>query len=465
MPRLAAAVVLLFALTPSVASAATVGGKTRSRDGTPFGTMHYRSGPGVANRVAVLPVSDYGELMVVERAERLRARGECRQVDRHSAICPWSESDFAIEVVVGSRTDHVRVAGKVSARVRGGGGDDVLKGNGDELHGDRGRDLLLGGPAGFDRLHGGRGRDRMEGRGAERFLGDYFFDDETDAQAARDVVVAGKGPEATMDYSLRTRDLRLDLRRSRLAPEGDRVRGVTGLNGGSGDDVLIGNSRLSRLEGGEGDDRLYGRDGADVLDGGHGDDLLRGGDGNDRLSESVNLTTGSSGADRFVGGAGADTADTLDDRRDDVRCDARDRPVESDPNDRLRRCVRIRGWDIGELELRVQPQLTADAAIFTLRCGITEMEQREDPTTGSVFIKRCRGQLTVRGADGAPFGSQAFTFEMVGERTPYVTVTVPLTPAGREAIRQGAVVQVEAEAFSANGWRLPTAGYRTFMQG
>ena len=459
VPRLAAAVVLLFALTPGAASAATVGGRTHWSEATRLGTMHYRSGHGVANRVTVKPVSDYDELMVVERAERLRATGECRQVGSHRAICPWSESGVAIKVVVGSRTDHVKVAGKVSARVRGGGGADVLKGNGDELFGDRGADVLLGGRD-MDLVHGGPGRDRMEGHGG----GDTFFDDEADAQAARDVVVGGRrGAGATVSYAERARGLRLDVRRSRLGPERDRVSGVTGLTGGSGDDVLIGDGAWNWLDGGPGEDRLYGRAAADVLAGGRGDDLLRGGGGADTLWESMTRATGAFGADRFVGGAGADSAQALDRRPDEVRCDAADDPVKSDPRDRLRGCRRIEGWDVAELEMWVQPRLTADAAIFTLRCGATELE--EDPASGSTDVWRCRGRLTVRGSDGELFGTRTFAFVVEGERTPWVTVAVPLSAAGRDAIRRGTVVRVTARALSLNGWKRPTAGYRAFVRG
>ncbi len=56
------------------------------------------------------------------------------------------------------------------------------------------------------------------------------------------------------------------------------------VNGGAGDDVLIANGPVGvTLDGGDGDDILIGGDGDDVLIGGPGDDILIGGAGNDVL--------------------------------------------------------------------------------------------------------------------------------------------------------------------------------------
>jgi Ca2+-binding RTX toxin-like protein len=76
------------------------------------------------------------------------------------------------------------------------------------------------------------------------------------------------------------------------AGEGDNVIGAEAIIGGSGDDVLVGPSRLAAtLEGGPGDDRLTG---------GRENDLLAGGPGNDTL-------VGGPGADWFLGGPGVDS--------------------------------------------------------------------------------------------------------------------------------------------------------------
>jgi Ca2+-binding RTX toxin-like protein len=56
------------------------------------------------------------------------------------------------------------------------------------------------------------------------------------------------------------------------------------LNGGLGDDVLIGNAGIDKLIGGDGTDTLLGGAGIDVLIGGKGDDYLDGGTGSDTMS-------------------------------------------------------------------------------------------------------------------------------------------------------------------------------------
>jgi hypothetical protein len=459
--RLALAFLVGCALLPGVASAATVGGRTNSNSGATFGTMHYRAGHGVANRVTVESITPYGEFRITDRAERLRARGECKQAGRHSAICPWSESGYAVVIVVGNRSDRVAIAGRVSALVRGGDGDDLLSGNGVELVGGRGDDSLRGGRD-WDRLHGGPGRDRVDGGGGSQYLADRFFDDETDAQAARDVFVGGRNARAEIVYSKRARALRIDLHDARIAPEGDLIRDVKSVTGGSGADVLIGTGGTNALAGGPGNDRLDGRGGDDRIDGDGGDDVMAGGGGDDRIGESVYADPTARRGDRFVGGGGADEISSLDTLRadgrqpDDVRCDSRDRPVTSDPADRLRGCAQVSGWDIAELELRVQPKLTEDGAAFRLRCAPTESEQVDEST----FIQRCRGRLSVRSAGGDAYGSRDFTFVLEDSRSPEMTVTVPLTAAGRAALEKGAVVDVEAEAFSSNGWSFQPAGYR-----
>ena len=76
----------------------------------------------------------------------------------------------------------------------------------------------------------------------------------------------------------------------------------------------------------------------------------------------------------------------------------------------------------------------------------------------------CHGRLSLRSLDGEDFGSTTFRFEAPDETTPLVTVAVPLTAAGRQSLQDGAVIEVEAQAISANGWTFPAAGFKAFMQ-
>ncbi len=75
---------------------------------------------------------------------------------------------------------------------------------------------------------------------------------------------------------------------------------VTGsVNGGSGDDKLVGCRVSDRLDGGADDDRIKGR---------RGDDELNGGDGNDRVQggHDADVIDGGEGNDRLRGGEGSD---------------------------------------------------------------------------------------------------------------------------------------------------------------
>ena len=72
------------------------------------------------------------------------------------------------------------------------------------------------------------------------------------------------------------------------------------INGGHGDDTVLGFSGNDTLIGWEGDDRISGGSGRDNIRAGSGDDTLKGGSGNDRLD-------GGNGYDHINGGSGNDT--------------------------------------------------------------------------------------------------------------------------------------------------------------
>jgi serralysin len=80
--------------------------------------------------------------------------------------------------------------------------------------------------------------------------------------------------------------------------------------GGSGNDLLLGNSLANRLEGRAGNDILVGQNGDDQLIGGDGRDLLIGGRGVDTLN---------GGADDDIMIAGRTTSDSLVNRLIDAR--------------------------------------------------------------------------------------------------------------------------------------------------
>jgi Ca2+-binding RTX toxin-like protein len=112
--------------------------------------------------------------------------------------------------------------------------------------------------------------------------------------------------------------------------EGDSVRHVTSITGGSGDDILVANAEAKYfLGGGPGNDQLVGGSQNDTLVGGRGNDRYEGGEGDDEITEGVanhapqldgeneeNYADGgtgndiialNAGPDRALGGPGNDT--------------------------------------------------------------------------------------------------------------------------------------------------------------
>ena len=106
------------------------------------------------------------------------------------------------------------------------------------------------------------------------------------------------------------------------------------VDGGGGDDELIGHNGADRIAGGAGNDSINGADGDNVLDGGDGDDRIAGGDGVDQIVPG----TGGDGVDA---GAGDDRVDMrngeIDLLRDDpIDCaDGAADLVALDPGDRI----------------------------------------------------------------------------------------------------------------------------------
>jgi Ca2+-binding RTX toxin-like protein len=82
------------------------------------------------------------------------------------------------------------------------------------------------------------------------------------------------------------------------------IAGDDVLRGGAGNDTLYGGARTDRLEGGDNNDLLYGGLGGDNLLGGAGDDMLVGDD--EGVSPGNDKLDGESGNDTLLGGGGDD---------------------------------------------------------------------------------------------------------------------------------------------------------------
>jgi hypothetical protein len=81
------------------------------------------------------------------------------------------------------------------------------------------------------------------------------------------------------------------------------------IQGGPGNDCILGTKGTQNIDGGLGNDSLWGGEGMDYLHGGDGDDVLIGNQGNDYLSGQGgnDILIGGQGMDVFDGGAGTDT--------------------------------------------------------------------------------------------------------------------------------------------------------------
>lgn len=150
------------------------------------------------------------------------------------------------------------------AEIFGGPGRDTLRGSDsadDLLSGDEGDDVLDGG-YGDDTLLGGAGDDTLTANlGADVYRGGTGFDALTYASYSTGVRVTVGGSGGSVG-------------------EGDDVGGdLERVDGGTGDDTLVGSGAGEYLSGGAGNDAIDGAGGADVLSGGPGDDALTARDG------------------------------------------------------------------------------------------------------------------------------------------------------------------------------------------
>lgn len=172
----------------------------------------------------------------------------------------------------------VFIGSKSNEFVRGGEGDDALRGYGgsDLFVGGYGRDLLSGGD-GDDVLVGGIGADKLYG---------------------------GDGLD-TIDFSQSDRAVSVDLDSGAAFggdASGDVISSIERVAGSAFQDRLRGTSDADVIGGNDGNDRIYGRDGDDALSGGDGGDYIDAGDGDD-------LVHGGDGHNVLIGGKGL--SDTL----------------------------------------------------------------------------------------------------------------------------------------------------------
>jgi len=200
------------------------------------------------------------------------------------------------EIVLGAGDDTVS-SGEGDDTVTIGAGDDVVyTGPGNDT-------IIAGNGAGNDVIDGGAGLDtvtfpsivnsgilvdlRQIDRSAQVVDGIALADLLTGATDAE----TGQAYAASLPVGYATGeeigvDILIDVERVEGGAGNDTLIGSDGDNrilGNAGDDELIGNGGADRLEGGDGRDTLEGGDGDDFLRPGGGDDLVSGGLGQDTL--------------------------------------------------------------------------------------------------------------------------------------------------------------------------------------
>lgn len=233
----------------------------------------------------------------------------CGSPDASAAECadPTIRGTDGDDDLVGTDGPDVIDGGEGNDRIRGLGGDDVLCGG-------PGSDRLAGG-AGDDRLFGQQDERRVADTDYHEWYGDRLsggpgddlldggLDDEGDESRVEGDAV---------DYRHSAAAIRLDLAAGTATGEGRDtiVAGIRRAVGSEHADVLVGTEDDDHLSGWGGRDRIEGRGGDDLLESNDGlretsgtsdshGAVLDGGDGNDQL-------VGSHGPDVLVGGNGSD---------------------------------------------------------------------------------------------------------------------------------------------------------------
>ncbi len=190
-----------------------------------------------------------------------------------------SKTVSEVRAVLLGGDDTLRTTKKVRAGIHadaGDGDDSIIGGRGkDELVGGAGDDLLFG-SSGSDTLSGGEGDDVINGGSGRDLLR------ETDVSTNLTLTsssLTGLGTDELSSIELAQllgddSDNQFDAR---------LFKGRTTLDGGDGDDTLLGGTKRDSLLGGDGDDVLLGFAGADSIDGGADNDTAAGGKGKDKF--------------------------------------------------------------------------------------------------------------------------------------------------------------------------------------
>ena len=247
--------------------------------------------------------------------------------------------------IYGGSGNDTLLGGSLADWIFGGVGDDSLTGNegADFLSGELGNDRLTG-DSGDDTLNGDGGHDWVSGGDGEDAVYGQSGNDTLSGGPANDTIGGGSGFDTLLEVTdsavvvvtsnavlglngIPTESLAIPSTIEALHLIGgasankidasQSSRPIT-IEGGLGNDTLIGSRFADLLIGGSGRDSLIGNAGQDTLNGGAGNDFISGGDD----------------ADSLIGGTGSDTLQG-DTGADSIRYDIYDR-LFVDPTDLLR---------------------------------------------------------------------------------------------------------------------------------
>jgi Ca2+-binding RTX toxin-like protein len=214
-------------------------------------------------------------------------------------------SDFTGETTLsGEAGDDQLLGGRDDDRLEGGDGNDVLNGG-------RGRDHLDGGND-DDRLHGGADNDRLSGGLGNDLVNGQGGVDQMDESGDVDFALDDDSLTGVGDDRHRLIEIAHLVGGSLPNTiDASAFGGTTILEGGAGNDLLLGGLRRDIIDGGDGDDEIHGGRGHDLLRGGHGKDALHGEEGDDRLNGGGDDDDlhGDDGNDKLLGGGGSDNID------------------------------------------------------------------------------------------------------------------------------------------------------------
>ncbi len=359
-------------------------------------TVYYQAAAGEPNDVLLFAEVRTGDSVTVRDAGAVVVPGaSCESLDAHTARCRVPVGSFPLVLVAlddmndtlrtGTELEHGSSDNGISVIANAGPGDDVL----DARHATRAS------------LDGGGGRDQLRGALYDDLLTDGDRDDASGAGAPDSDVIDG-GPGADLiSYRQRTAPVSVDL--ADTLPdggigEGDILRRIESITGGSGDDRLAGNDRGNALDGGPGRDTLIGRGGAD----GFGFNSELGFIGPERLPPPFPIFG------------------------DAIRCgqglDRLSQPHATDFVERSCEMIAARG---GIMRTRPRRTRTRTGLRYSVLCLTTDWDDWESPRKGQF---QCSGSVTLREA----FGSRRLL--AVGRRhttTGVMTAWLRLTEVGR----------------------------------